>query len=389
MLVMAVGPAASQGCSNPGPFAEWLAGVRAEAAAAGLSARALAALDGLTPSPEVLRRDRSQGVFTQHFLEFSGRMVSQDRLDGGRQRLQRHDDLLGRIEARFGVPGAVLVAIWGLETDFGANSGDFASIRALATLAHDCRRPDRFRAELMAALRIVDRGDLSAGEMRGAWAGELGQTQLLPSDYVDHATDFDADGRADVLQSVPDVLASTASLLAAHGWQRGEPWLEEVAVPADLPWAEADLTIRHRRDQWRQWGVLRRDGTALPADAVSAALLLPLGRFGPAFLAYPNFDVFPLWNQSSVYSLTIAYFATRLAGAPRVSQGNDSMKPVSAATIREIQTLLAAAGFDLGRPDGILGLRTRAAIRAVQVRLGLPADSYPTGDLVIRLRQRL
>jgi lytic murein transglycosylase len=253
--VMAASAAYAAG-SCGGDFATWLGGLKGEAAAAGVSQSTLsAALDGVTPDPTVLSRDRSQQVFNQSFEQFSGRMVSADRLKKGALLLKQNASMLSRIEEQYGVPGPVLVAIWGLETDFGVNVGKFSTIRALATLAYDCRRPERFRPELIDALRIIDRGDMSAGEMHGAWAGEIGQTQFLPSSYLKFAVDYDGNGRRDLIRSAPDVLASTANYLKGYGWQKGVAWGE---------------------------------GSA-------------------------NFNVLLQWNQSPVYSKTIAYFADRLA----------------------------------------------------------------------------
>jgi lytic murein transglycosylase len=239
-----------------GDFGTWLEGVKQEAAAQGISQRAIAAgLSGVTYDPGIIVRDNAQGVFRQSFEQFSGRMVP-PRLGRATRLMQQYASVFGHIEQQFGVPGAVITAIWGLETDFGANSGKFATIRSLASLAYDCRRPDKFRGELIAALQIVDRGDMAPGDMRGAWAGEIGQTQFLPSSYLKYAVDYDGNGRRDLIHSVPDVLASTANYLKGYGWQRGQPWGE---------------------------------GTA-------------------------NFQVLLEWNKSQVYTKTVAYFAQQLAG---------------------------------------------------------------------------
>jgi lytic murein transglycosylase len=238
-----------------GDFGAWLEGVMQEAAAAGISQRTIqSALGGLTYDPGIIARDHAQGVFRQSFEQFSGRMVP-PRLQRGAKLLKQYAPVFARIEQQFGVPGPVIVAIWGLETDFGANSGNFPTIRALATLAYDCRRPDKFRGEVIAALQIVDRGDMNPGEMRGAWAGEIGQTQFLPSSYLKYAVDYDGNGRRDLIHSVPDVLASTGNYLKGYGWKRGQPWGE---------------------------------GSA-------------------------NFQVLLQWNASQVYTKTVAYFAERLA----------------------------------------------------------------------------
>jgi lytic murein transglycosylase len=255
MMPAASVPAAPCGT---GSFAAWLDDFKSEAASKGISPSAITSgLGGMTLDQAVLSRDRSQRVFSQSFEEFSGRMVP-PRLTRGASLMKQYGSVLGRIEQSYGVPGEVLVAIWGLETDYGVNIGKFSTLRSLATLAYDCRRSEMFRAELMDALRIVERGDLAASEMRGAWAGEIGQTQFMPSSYIKYAVDFDGNGRRDLLRSAPDVLASTANYLASYGWQRGKDW---------------------------------EPGSA-------------------------NFAVIQQWNKSEVYSKTIGYFASQLARAP-------------------------------------------------------------------------
>jgi lytic murein transglycosylase len=313
-LALLAAPAFAATCGkNASGFDAWLADFKREAAAQGISQNAIAALDGVRYDQKVIDADRRQAVFAQSFNEFAGRMVADYRLKQGRALLKKHADIFARIEREFGVPGPVIVGFWGLETDFGQVLGDFRTLQSLATLAYDCRRPEQFRPELVAALSLIDSGDLTPAEMKGAWAGELGQMQFVPTYYVELAVDYDGDGRRNLVKSVPDVLASSANLLKHHGWQAGQPWLEEVRVPAEMPWAEADLTIRHPRSTWAGFGVTRADGSALPADAMPASLLLPMGRLGPAFLAYANFHVYTDWNQSLVYATTAAYYATRLA----------------------------------------------------------------------------
>ncbi len=254
-LGLTTATAAAAGTPCGGDFSAWLGGFEQEAAGQGVSQRTIqSALGGIAYDPTIIARDHAQGVFRQSFEQFSGRMVP-PRLARGRKMLAQYGPLFGRIEQQFGVPGAVIVAIWGLETDFGADDGKFSTIRALATLAYDCRRADKFRAELLDALKIVDRGDMSADQMHGAWAGEIGQTQFLPSSYLKFAVDYDGNGRRDLIHSVPDVLASTANYLKGYGWQRGQPWGE---------------------------------GTA-------------------------NFQVLLQWNASEVYTKTVAYFAQELA----------------------------------------------------------------------------
>jgi lytic murein transglycosylase len=387
IFLAGVGEVRAAPCATDMSFGAWLEGVRAEAAALGISRATIsAALDGATFDQSIVARDRRQSVFSQTFLEFAGRMVNQNRLDRGKAMLNKHRATFERIERQWGVPGPVIAAFWGLETDFGANIGDLPTINSLVAMAYDCRRPERFRGELFAALKIIERGDLAVHEMVGPWAGELGQVQFLPSHYYTFAVDFDGDGRRDLLRHSADALASAANYMASIGWRAGEPWLEEVRVPTDLAWQEADVAINHPRAQWARWGVTLPGGRALPADAMPAALLLPMGRNGPAFLAYPNFHVFLEWNESFIYATTVAYFATRLAGAPRVGNGNGQVAPMGYQEIRQLQELLVRRGYDVGGIDGKLGAMTRAAVKQAQLALGLAADSYPTPELLARLR---
>ena len=379
----------SAACHNGMSFERWLDDFKRQALAQGISQRTLAAAAPLMVYDQtIVNKDRGGAVFSQTFLEFSDRMIAKYRIASGTQKLAKQKDLFQRIEQQFGVPGPVLVAFWGLETDFGAGIGSLPTLTTVTTLAYDCRRTELFQKQLLAALKIIERGDLTPQQMVGPHAGELGQMQFLPTHYVDYGVDFDGDGRRDLLRSSPDALASAANYLAKVGWQRGQPWLEEVRVPQQLPWDQADLAILHPRSQWAKWGVTRPDGSALPNDASRASLLLPMGRHGPAFLAYPNFRMFTEWNQSLVYSTTAAYFAARLAGAPPIHRGNGTVAPFTMAQIRELQQLLARRGHDVGKIDGFLGSKSRAAVKAEQIKLGLPADSYPTPELVERLRGR-
>ena len=380
--------AAQATCRNTASFEKWLAEFKREAAAQKISAAAIAAASPhLTFEQRIINIDRGQRFFAQNFLDFSKKVIPAYRLQRGAQLIKKHQDLFQRIEKDFGVPAPVIVAFWGLESDFGASAGKERVLPALATLAYDCRRPELFRPRLFDALRMIERGDLRPEEMIGSWAGELGQTQMMASEYYRSATDYDGDGRRDLIKSVPDVLASTANYLQHLGWKRGQPWIREVRVPTNLGWEQADLSIQHPRSQWAKWGVTRADGKPLEADAMPASLVLPMGRFGPAFLAYDNFRVYTEWNNSLIYSLSAAYYATRLAGAPAYHPGQgDKIPTLSIDEVRELQTILAKRGFDVGRIDGILGVKSRQAVRTMQIKLKLPADAWPTTDFLARLR---
>jgi lytic murein transglycosylase len=385
-VVLASPAAQAAPCRTSGSYDAWLAGLEREAVTQGISQRAIAAAaPALTYDQHIVNIDRGQRVFTQTFLEFSGRMAAAYRIQRGQALIKANAPTFARIEQQYGVPAPVIVSFWALESDFGANMGNYHSLSAIASLAYDCRRGDKFRAQLLDALRLIDRGDLAADEMIGSWAGELGQTQMMPSEYFKYAVDYDGNGRRDLIHSVPDVLASTANYLLGLGWKRGEPWLSEVRVPANMPWAQADLSISLPRAKWAGYGVTLADGRPLTADNLPASLLLPMGRLGPAFLAYQNFQVYLQWNNSLVYSTTAAYLATRIAGAPALIRGTPP-PALPFKDVKDMQAMLARAGYDVGTVDGFLGLKTRQAVKAMQAKYGLPADSYPTAELLAHMR---
>jgi lytic murein transglycosylase len=388
LAVLAAAPAVAR-CRNTGSFEAWLAQFKKDALAQGISPKVLAeAAPDLKFDPAIIRRDEGQAVFNLTFLQFSDRLVGGYRVPRGREEMKKHAALFAKVDKAYGVPAPVLVAFWGLESDFGALFGKYQIITALTTLAYDCRRPDFFRTQLIAALKIVQNGDQRVSDMIGDWAGEFGGMQFTAADYLKNAVDFDGDGRKDLIHSLPDTMASAANFLVNMGWRRGEPWLQEVRVPQNLPWAEADLNIQHPVSQWTAWGV-RPVWGKLPSGDLPASLILPMGRHGPAFLAYPNFKVFIGWNSSFVYATTVAYFATRLAGAPVVDHA--AAKTVHALTTQEmmeLQRLLAKRGYNVGDVDGKLGSATREAVKKEQIKLGLPADSWPTAELVARMRGR-
>ena len=381
-----VAQAAECGTSAKG-FNGFIKAFAQEAAAAGIGERGLSALQGLEYQPGIIKKDRAQSVFSQSFLDFQAKMVTANRIKTGRSLVAKHKDLWDQIQERYGVPGPVLIAFWALETDFGGFMGDFPTIPSIATLAWDCRRSEKFREQLIGALRLYDQGDLELEDMMGAWAGEIGHTQFMPKEYNETAIDFDGDGQRNLRRSIPDAMASGAALLIKHGWQANQPWLQEVEVPADLPWDQADIAIQHPRSQWAKWGVKAANGK-LKADNFPASLLLPMGKDGPAFLAYDNFTkAYLLWNESLVYSTTAAYLATRIAGADQVSSGRAEVNALNYEQIKELQQILVSKGYDVGEVDGKMGRATRAAVKDVQIKMGWPADSYPTVEFLQQLER--
>jgi lytic murein transglycosylase len=375
-------------CHNGANFDRFLADLKQQAIAAGVSQRAIGeAAPYLVYDQGIVNRDRGQRVFGQVFTEFAGRMAAPYRMQQGQARIKTYAAAFARAEKEYGVPAAVIAAFWGLESDFGANMGNLPTLRSLVSLAYDCRRTERFVGETIAALKIVDRGDLTPDEMIGSWAGELGQTQFLPTHYFNYAGDYG--GRRNLLQSPEDVIGSTANYIATGlKWRRGEPWLQEVRVtmPANFPWDQADLTIRLPRSKWAQLGIKYPDGKPLPDDDMPASLLLPMGRNGPAFLAYANFAAYTEWNNSLIYSTTAGYLATRIAGAPPMLRPSAPVAQLPVNDLRELQQLLVRAGYDVGKVDGVMGQQSRSAVKAMQMKFALPADSWPTAELLTRMR---
>ena len=379
LACLAATPALSQSCG--GDFGPFVNGLQQEAVARGIDPdTASRFLAGVQLDPAVIRADRAQGVFQRDFIDFSRRLISADRLNRAVSNADRYDAIFDRIEADYGVPRGVLLAFWAFETDFGQVQGDFNTANALVTLAHDCRRPDLFRPHIFAAMELFARGDSDPAGTTGAWAGEIGQVQMLPRDIIENGMDGDGDGHVDLKGSAPDALLSGGKMLSALGWRAGEPWLQEIVVPQSLDWSLTGLDQQRSVADWAALGVQARNGSLGPGN-LPASVLLPVGRDGPAFLAYPNFQVYFEWNQSLVYVTTAAYFGTRIAGAPVYDAGNPA-PGLNGEQMTELQRRLQARGYDVGNIDGILGSMTRSAVRAEQIRLGLPADAWPTAELL-------
>lgn len=374
--------ATAQTCG--GPVGAFIEGVKAEARADGIPTQTIDAFfQGAQIDQSVINADRSQGVFQRDFISFSRALISQNRIDNGRANGQRFDSTFDTIEARFGISRGVLLAFWAFETDYGQVQGNFNTRNALLTLAHDCRRPNLFRPQLIAAIELYRQGGMNPSTTTGAWAGEIGQLQKLPREIVRQGMDGDGDGVVDLKGSSPDALMTGANVLSSLGWRANEPWLQEIVVPENLDWSTTGLNHKASVRDWAARGVRAREGALGPAN-LQASILLPMGRNGPAFLAYPNFEVYFDWNKSFVYVTTAAYFATRLGGAAVYDAGNPT-PALSGAQMQQLQQKLTQRGHDVGGIDGILGAMTRAAVQAEQTRLGLPADAWPTTDLLNRL----
>ncbi|MEM8793259.1 MAG: lytic murein transglycosylase [Pseudomonadota bacterium] len=368
----------------PVSFEQWKRAFRARAVSQGIAPGTFdAAFLGVTPSGRVLELDRFQPEFTRPIWEYLDSAVSQSRIENGRGRAVENAALMRDIEARYGVDRNVVLAIWGLESAYGANMGSIPVIRSMATLAHDGRRKAFAEEQLIAALKILQSGDVRPGRMIGSWAGAMGHTQFIPTSYADYAVDYTGDGRRDVWSDYPaDALASTANYLSRFGWALGEPAVVEIRVPEGFDYALAGQRIRKPVSAWRALGIETR---GLPE--VEASVILPAGASGPAFLALPNFRVIKRYNNATSYALAVAHLADRIGGGgPFAASWPRNDRSLSRGEKEELQRRLTALGFDTEGVDGIIGPNSRAAVRAFQRANGLIPDGYVSGLLLDRVR---
>ena len=373
---------------SPASFEAWLADFRREARAKGIAESTLdRALADVRYQPKILEYDRSQPEFVRPIWQYLDTAVSSSRVTNGRERLDAHRATAERMANRYGVPAEVLVAIWGVESNYGSNFGSFSTLNSLATLAFDGRRRDFAHDELIAALKIIQDGDIAPDRMIGSWAGAMGHTQFLPSSFLAYAKDGDGDGRRDIWGSIPDVMASTANYLARAGWQAGEPWGVEVRLPADFDYSQTELATRRSSEAWAAQGVRALDGGVLPAFA-EASVLAPAGARGPAFLVGRNYRAILRYNNATSYALAVGTLARRVAGEPGIRADWPRQEtPLSRSQVRTLQRALNARGFGTGTPDGIMGPNTRAGLRAYQASQGLTPDGFATVSLLERLQQ--
>ena len=324
---------------------------------------------------EVLLYDRSQKSFRMGFIDFSKRAINQYRIQTGKKKLQEFSKLFKKLENKYGIPAEIVAAFWAMETDFGAVQGNFTTMNSLATLAHDCRRSELFQSELFSALKLIDSGGLQF-DGKGAWAGEIGQVQMLPADILIYGTDGNDDGNIDLKGTPEDAIATAYKLIYHLGWEPNEPWLDEVVLKVNFKFREAGFGRERSVRDWKALGV-NGISSAMIEKNLEAILLLPQGHKGPSFLAYPNYMMFLKWNDSFIYTVTAAYLAKRL-------QGEGAFIHESPEDILEyddmikLQKKLVALGEDVGEIDGILGAKTRQAVRKWQIKTGFVADSWPT-----------
>ena len=377
--------AAPRAVPNAG-FDAWVAGYRGRAAARGIAGSVIDEAMGFAGYlPDVIEKDRNQTEFTRSLEDYLAIAAKPERVSLGQQKLQQYGGVLGQIEARYGVEGHVVAAVWGLESFFGTRRGVVPVVSALATLAYDGRRGDFFESQLTAALRILANGDVSARGMTGSWAGAMGHTQFIPTSYLAFAVDFTGDGRRDIWGEDPtDALASTAAYLAKNGWQHGLPWGGEVRLPAGFDPGLLGRGKGRSAAEWQAMGVTSASGGGVPA---AGSIIAPKGVGGPAFLLTQNFNVILRYNNAESYAIGVGHLSDRLLGRPAVQAdwGADSAG-LTMADRQELQRALTSAGFDTGGSDGVMGAKTRAAIADYQRAMGLPVTGEPSLDLLQRLR---
>lgn len=364
-------------------FARWVAEFSTSARAAGIDEATLhSTFNGVRFLPRVIELDRAQPEFTRTVWDYLDNAVSAQRIARGQDKLLPLRPEVDAIAARYGVPTEILFAIWGMESNYGSNVGDIPTIDALATLGFEGRREPWARGQLLAALQILQNRDIERAQMIGSWAGAMGQTQFLPSNFLAYAVDADGDGRRDIWGSVPDVMASTANFLARSGWQAGQPWGLEVRLPPGFDFARADADLRQPSSQWASEGVQAMDGAPLPA-LQDSSILLPAGARGPAFLVGANFRAILRYNNSTSYALAVGLLSQQLVDGPAVqAPWPRDVQALASSQLLALQTALNARGFDSGTPDGAMGPATRRGIRQYQRSLSLPADGYPTMELL-------
>lgn len=369
-------------------FSAWLAEFQLEARARGISQATLdSALRDIQVTPRVIDLDRKQPEFVESLTTYIERRVTPQRVARGQTLLSEYQPLFDEVEKRYSVPRYILAAFWGLETHYGSVMGNTPIPAALATLAFDGRRSAFFRSQLLDALALIEAGHVTAAEMKGSWAGAMGQLQFMPSTYRRYAVDGDNNGQINLWNSVPDALYSAANYLSQAGWKPGQPVALQVVLPANFDWSQARLYNRRPVSDWQAAGVMPSNGRPLPLPDERAAIILPQGMRGPAFMVFDNFDVVMEWNRSVQYALSVALLGDQLAGGATLPARTDNDDAVGRTQLIRLQQQLTDMGYDTGTADGLPGLKTQAAIRRYQTAHALAADGYPSAMLAQHVQQ--
>ncbi len=391
LTLTSVDPAAAN--TGEASLESCLGGIAGQAVSRGVPQTAVdQALASVRPLPRVLELENRQPEFTLSFGRYLDRLVTEQRIEQGRTMLSRHGPLLQQVSARYQVQPRFIVAFWALETNFGQNLGSFRTLDALATLACQGRRKDFFSTQLVEALQLLGRGEITADAMVGSWAGALGHVQFIPSTYQAYAVDHDGDGRRDLWGSLPDAFASAANYLSQLGWNDEQTWGREVRLPGSFDWQlvsiETKPEMRKSLADWSKLGVTKADGSPLPKVDIEGAIITPAGHRGPAFMVYGNYSRILDWNRSILYAVAIGHLSDRLIGKPQiVRQVDQAHGRLSLVEVKEIQARLGTLGYGAGKPDGRIGPLTRAAIRSFQLDKGLPADGFADSSLLRALRE--
>ena len=382
-------PVTAKTVAPPPPFPAWLEALKAEALAKGVGKTTLEqALEGIKPIPRVIELDRRQPEFTLTLGSYFKNAISGKRIAIGKEMLKKHAPLLRRVFERYRVQPRFLVAFWGLESNYGEYTGVFPVVGALVTLSHDRRRATFFRQQLLAVLQLIDEGDFPI-DVKGSWAGAMGNHQFIPTTYRDFAVDFDGDGKRDLWNSLPDIFASAANYLSRSGWQKDRTWGREVRLPSSFDIGLSGLETRKSLAEWNTLGVRQVNGKPLPDVAVDdASVLLPAGYRGPAFLIYNNYRTTMVWNRSHLYALAVGHLSDRIVGKDKLRADLGDANPLTRRDIFDLQRRLNALGFNAGTPDGRTGPMTRKAIKGYQRKHGIPADGFPDSQLIEHVRKQ-
>ncbi|MEQ9692677.1 lytic murein transglycosylase [Shimia sp. SDUM112013] len=370
-------------------FQRWVEGFRGRALSAGISASTFdRAFRNVRYNTDVIQKDRNQSEFTKTIWQYLESAASETRIKDGQAALRTYRRQLDSIERKYGVDKEVVVAIWGMESRYGTYKGDLPVIDSLATLAYDGRRGRFFEKQLIAALKILQNGDITPARMKGSWAGAMGHTQFIPTSYLAYAVDFTGDGKRDIWSNDPsDALASTAAYLARSGWQKGKPWGVEVRLPSNFNYGLADRKITKSPSEWAALGVTGVNGRAVPNGYGSGAILLPAGGRGVAFMVFRNFRAIERYNAADAYVIGVGHLSDRIkGGAPIKGNWPEGDRALTEKERKELQRLLNRAGYKVGKVDGMIGPKSMDAIRRFQQSKGMPADGFPSYSLLKAMR---